>query len=69
MKLDDLITRAQFAEMIGKSPTRVSQMLLKQGNDLPEPIRLGRDTMWVRQEAEEYAAAHPPASSSKPPEG
>jgi hypothetical protein len=54
VKLDDLITRAEFAAMLKITPKALSSRLYRGG--VPEPVRLGRSTMWIRQVAEEYVA-------------
>lgn len=56
VKLEDLITRAEFAAMLKISPKALSSRLFR--GSVPDPVRLGRSTMWIRQVAEDYVAEH-----------
>ena len=53
IKLADLITRAEFAEMLGITPSVLSSRLHRKR--VPQPIRLGNSTMWQRSVATEFA--------------
>lgn len=53
IKLADLITRAEFAEMLGITPSVLSSRLYRKR--VPQPIRLGHSTMWQRSVATEFA--------------
>jgi len=55
VRLEDLITRTEFLELLEVGPTRLFA-LRKNDPDFPESVKWGGAVMWDRTEATQYAA-------------